>query len=75
MTREEIIERYESKDRPRSFSHRLLQNLCPFQSRGGDPADLLSLCAGQTQDERFRNFDGLVRELSREALSWLSNRI
>ena len=46
MTREEIIERYETKTGRNVSRNRLLRNLCPLQGCGRHSADLLSLCSG-----------------------------
>ena len=43
------------------FANRFLRNLCAFQSCSSNSADLFRYVQGQTQDERFRNLDRLVK--------------
>lgn len=68
MTREQIIERYETgtgRDLSRIVFY---ETLARFKVAVVIQQIYFRYMRGQTQDERFRNFDALVRELSREAL-------
>jgi len=49
------------------FADPLLRNLRALQARGRDPADLLSLPQGQTNDPRFARFGERVAYLARSA--------
>jgi aminoglycoside phosphotransferase (APT) family kinase protein len=68
MTREQIIERYEAGT-GRDLSHIVFyETFARFKVAVVIQQIYFRYVRGQTQDERFRNFDALVRELSREAL-------
>jgi aminoglycoside phosphotransferase (APT) family kinase protein len=68
MTREEIIERYEAKT-GRDLSRIVFyETFARFKVAVVIQQIYFRYVQGQTHDERFRNFDALVRELSREAL-------
>jgi aminoglycoside phosphotransferase (APT) family kinase protein len=68
MTREEIIERYETKT-GRDLSRIVFyETFARFKVAVVIQQIYFRYVKGQTHDERFRNFDGLVRELIREAL-------
>lgn len=69
MTREEIIERYEART-GRDLSRIVFyETFARFKVAVVIQQIYFRYAQGQTRDERFRNFDGLVRELSREALN------
>ena len=69
MTREEIIERYEART-GRDLSRIVFyETFARFKVAVVIQQIYFRYAQGQTRDERFRNFDGLVRELSREALT------
>jgi aminoglycoside phosphotransferase (APT) family kinase protein len=69
MTREEIIERYEART-GRDLSRIVFyETFARFKVAVVIQQIYFRYMRGQTQDERFRNFDALVRELSREALT------
>jgi aminoglycoside phosphotransferase (APT) family kinase protein len=68
MTRTEIIERYEAatgRDLSRIVFY---ETFARFKVAVVIQQIYFRYVQGQTRDERFRNFDGLVRELSQEAL-------
>lgn len=68
MTREEIIERYE-RNTGRDLSRIVFyETFARFKVAVVIQQIFFRYVKGQTQDERFRNFDGLVSELIREAL-------
>ena len=68
LTREEIIERYEAKT-GRDLSRIVFyETFARFKVAVVIQQIYFRYVQGQTHDERFRNFDGLVRELSQEAL-------
>ena len=68
MTREEIIKRYEART-GRDLSRIVFyETFARFKVAVVIQQIYFRYRRGQTQDERFRNFDVLVRELSREAL-------
>ncbi len=68
LTREEIIERYEART-GRDLSRIVFyETFARFKVAVVIQQIYFRYVQGQTRDERFRNFDGLVRELSREAL-------
>ena len=68
LTREEIIKRYEAKT-GRDLSRIVFyETFARFKVAVVIQQIYFRYVQGQTRDERFRNFDGLVRELSREAL-------
>jgi len=68
LTREELIERYEAKT-GRDLSRIVFyETFARFKVAVVIQQIYFRYVQGQTRDERFRNFDGLVRELSREAL-------
>ena len=68
LTREEIIKRYESKT-GRDLSHIVFyETFARFKVAVVIQQIYFRYVQGQTHDERFRNFDGLAQELSREAL-------
>jgi len=69
MTREQIIERYEAgtgRDLSRIVFY---ETFARFKVAVVIQQIYFRYTRGQTQDERFRDFDALVRELSREALT------
>lgn len=73
LTREEIIERYESKT-GRILSHIVFyETFARFKVAVVIQQIYFRYVQGQTQDERFRHFDALVRELTQEALE-LANK-
>ncbi len=68
MTREQIIERYEAgtgRDLSRIVFY---ETFARFKVAVVIQQIYFRYRRGQTQDERFRNFDALVRQLTREAL-------
>jgi aminoglycoside phosphotransferase (APT) family kinase protein len=68
LTREEIIERYQAQT-GRDLSRIVFyETFARFKVAVVIQQIYFRYVKGQTRDERFRNFDGLVRELSREAL-------
>lgn len=68
LTRAEIIERYEART-GRDLSHIVFyETFARFKVAVVIQQIYFRYVQGQTRDERFRNFDALVRELSREAL-------
>jgi aminoglycoside phosphotransferase (APT) family kinase protein len=68
MTREEIIERYE-KATGRDLSRIVFyETFARFKVAVVIQQIYFRYVQGQTHDERFRNFDGLVSELTRDAL-------
>jgi len=68
LTREEIIARYEAQT-GRDLSRIVFyETFARFKVAVVIQQIYFRYLQGQTRDERFRNFDGLVRELSREAL-------
>ena len=69
MTREEIIERYEART-GRDLSRIVFyETFARFKVAVVIQQIYFRYVRGQTQDERFRNLDGMVRELGREALT------
>ena len=68
MTREEIIERYETKTGRDLSRIAFYETFARFKVAVVIQQIYFRYVQGQTHDERFRNFDGLVRELIREAL-------
>ena len=67
MTREEIIERYQRKT-GRDLSRIVFyETFARFKVAVVIQQIYFRYLKGQTLDERFRNFDGLVRELARDA--------
>ncbi len=68
MTREEIIKQYEART-GRDLSRIVFyETFARFKVAVVIQQIYFRYVCGQTHDERFRNLDGLVRELSREAL-------
>jgi aminoglycoside phosphotransferase (APT) family kinase protein len=68
LTRAEIIERYEART-GRDLSHIVFyETFARFKVAVVIQQIYFRYVQGQTHDERFRNFDVLVQELSREAL-------
>lgn len=68
MTREEIIERYQKKT-GRDLSRIVFyETFARFKVAVVIQQIYFRYVNGQTQDQRFRNFDQLVLELAREAL-------
>jgi aminoglycoside phosphotransferase (APT) family kinase protein len=68
MTREEIIKQYEART-GRDLSRIVFyETFARFKVAVVIQQIYFRYVRGQTHDERFRNLDGLVRELSREAL-------
>ena len=69
MTREEIINQYEART-GRDLSRIVFyETFARFKVAVVIQQIYFRYVRGQTHDERFRNLDGLVRELSREALT------
>lgn len=68
MTREEIIERYESRTGRDLSRIGFYETFARFKVAVVIQQIYFRYVQGQTRDERFRNLDALVRELSREAL-------
>jgi aminoglycoside phosphotransferase (APT) family kinase protein len=68
MTREEIIERYERQTGRDLTRIVFYETFARFKVAVVIQQIYFRYVQGQTRDERFRNFDRLVRELSREAL-------
>ncbi|MGH9933113.1 MAG: phosphotransferase family protein [Pyrinomonadaceae bacterium] len=68
MTREEIIERYEAKTGRDLSRVAFYETFARFKVAVVIQQIYFRYEQGQTHDERFRNFDGLVRELTQEAL-------
>ena len=69
MTREEIIARYEAKTGRDLSLIAFYETFARFKVAVVIQQIYFRYVQGQTHDERFRNFDGLVRELSQEALA------
>ncbi|HBB89570.1 MAG TPA: phosphotransferase family protein [Blastocatellia bacterium] len=68
LTREEIIERYAART-GRDLSHIMFyETFARFKVAVIIQQIYFRYVQGQTRDERFRNFDALVRDLIREAL-------
>lgn len=68
MTREEIIERYQAKTRRDLSQIVFYETFARFKVAVVIQQIYYRYVQGQTQDQRFQNFDGLVRELVTEAL-------
>jgi aminoglycoside phosphotransferase (APT) family kinase protein len=68
MTREEIIERYETKTGRDLSRIAFYETFARFKVAVVIQQIYFRYVQGQTHDERFRNFDGLVRTLTTEAL-------
>jgi len=69
MTREEIIKQYEART-GRDLSRIVFyETFARFKVAVVIQQIYFRYVRGQTHDERFRNLDGLARELSREALT------
>jgi aminoglycoside phosphotransferase (APT) family kinase protein len=68
MTREEIIERYEKKTDRDLSRIAFYEAFARFKVAVVIQQIYFRYVQGQTRDERFRNFDALVKELVREAL-------
>ena len=68
MTREEIIERYQSKTGINLSTIVFYETFARFKVAVVIQQIYFRYVKGQTHDERFRNFDRLVLELAREAL-------
>jgi aminoglycoside phosphotransferase (APT) family kinase protein len=69
MTREEIIKQYEART-GRDLSRIVFyETFARFKVAVVIQQIYFRYVRGQTHDERFRNLDGMVRELSREALT------
>jgi len=69
LTREQIIERYEAST-GRDLSHIVFyETFARFKVAVVIQQIYFRFLRGQTRDERFRNFDALVRELTEEALT------
>jgi aminoglycoside phosphotransferase (APT) family kinase protein len=68
MTREEIIERYEAKTDRDLSRIAFYETFARFKVAVVIQQIYFRYAQGQTHDERFRNFDGLVRALTAEAL-------
>ena len=74
MRREEIIRRYEMKTGRNLSRIVFYETFARFKTAVVIQQIHFRYVQGQTHDERFRNFDGLVRKLVREALE-LAQRI
>ena len=68
MTREEIIERYAKKTGRDLSRIAFYEAFARFKVAVVIQQIYFRYVQGQTRDERFRNFDALVKELAREAL-------
>ncbi len=68
MTREAMIERYQTKTGRDLSRIAFYETFARFKVAVVIQQIYFRYVQGQTQDERFRNFDGLVRELVGEAL-------
>ena len=68
MTRDEIIERYHSKTGMNLSRIVFYETFARFKVAVVIQQIYFRYAKGQTQDERFRNFDQLVLDLAREAL-------
>ena len=68
MTREEIIERYETKTGRDLSRIAFYETFARFKVAVVIQQIYFRYVQGQTHDERFRNFDALVRELAHEAI-------
>jgi aminoglycoside phosphotransferase (APT) family kinase protein len=68
MTREEIVERYQTKTGRDLSQIVFYETFARFKVAVVIQQIYYRYVQGQTQDERFQNFDGLVRELVTEAL-------
>jgi aminoglycoside phosphotransferase (APT) family kinase protein len=68
MTREEIIERYESKTGRNLSRIVFYETFARFKVAVVIQQIYFRYVKGQTHDERFRDFDQLVVELAHEAL-------
>jgi aminoglycoside phosphotransferase (APT) family kinase protein len=68
LTREEIIERYETKTGRDLSRIMFYETFARFKVAVVIQQIYFRYVQGQTHDERFHNFDGLVRKLAREAL-------
>jgi len=68
MTREEIIERYEAKTGRDLYHIAFYETFARFKVAVVIQQIYFRYVQGQTRDERFRNLDGLVKVLVREAL-------
>jgi aminoglycoside phosphotransferase (APT) family kinase protein len=68
LTREEIIERYEARTGRDLSGIVFYETFARFKVAVVIQQIYFRYVQGQTRDERFRNFDALVRELAHEAL-------
>jgi aminoglycoside phosphotransferase (APT) family kinase protein len=68
LTRDEIVERYETNTGRNLSRIVFYETFARFKVAVIIQQIYFRYMKGQTRDERFRNFDGLVRELIREAL-------
>jgi aminoglycoside phosphotransferase (APT) family kinase protein len=68
LTRAEMIERYETKTGRDLSRIAFYETFARFKVAVVIQQIYFRYVQGQTHDERFRNFDGLVRELANEAL-------
>ncbi len=68
LTREEIIERYAARTGRDLTRIMFYETFARFKVAVIIQQIYFRFVQGQTRDERFRNFDGLVRELAHEAL-------
>jgi aminoglycoside phosphotransferase (APT) family kinase protein len=69
LTRDEIIDQYETKTGRDLSRIGFYETFARFKVAVVIQQIYFRYVKGQTRDERFRNFDRLVRELTREALS------
>lgn len=68
LTRQEIIERYQTKTKRDLSGIVFYETFARFKVAVVIQQIYFRYVKGQTRDERFRNFDGLVSELTRDAL-------
>jgi aminoglycoside phosphotransferase (APT) family kinase protein len=68
MTRQEIIDRYQTRTKRDLSAIVFYETFARFKVAVVIQQIYFRYVKGQTRDERFRNFDGLVSELTRDAL-------
>ena len=68
MTRQEIIDQYETRTKRDLSAIVFYETFARFKVAVVIQQIYFRYLKGQTRDERFRNFDGLVSELTRDAL-------
>jgi aminoglycoside phosphotransferase (APT) family kinase protein len=72
LSREEIVERYQNKTGRNLSGILFYETFARFKVAVVVQQIYFRYVRGQTQDERFRNFDSVVRELAEEALDLVS---